>query len=164
MARINQEMVGRLNEQIGRELAASQQYLAMALYPQHRSLECLGSFFHRQADEERQHALKIAHYLLEVGARPLVPALSEPRNEFESLTDVVRTSLEQERAVSDVIHELVELAEQQHDHATRQMLAWFVEEQVEEEASFAKLLDVIEMSQNVLQVEHHVRHLLGAAE
>ena len=80
----------------------------------------------------------------------------------QDIKDIVQASLNQEQAVTAAIHELVDGALNAKDHATYQFLLWFVDEQVEEEASFGKLLDIIDMSENVLQVEHYVRHMADA--
>ena len=90
--------------------------------------------------------------------------MPEARPQFASALEAVQKALAWEQEVTRSFHRMAETALAEKDYTTFQFLQWFIEEQVEEEASFAKLLDVIEMSQNVLQVEHHVRHLLGAAE
>jgi ferritin len=162
MATVTVAMVKALNAQVGRELQASHNYLAMAVYLEGRSLEYLAAFFHRQSDEERAHAMKLVAYLQEVGQTPAIPALTRPKARYTSVADVFKTSLKQEQAVTRAIHELVDTAQGKKDYATFQFLQWFVTEQVEEESSFAKLIDVIEMSKNnVLQVEHYVRHMMG---
>ncbi len=161
MAQVTAAMVKALNAQVARELQASHNYLAMAVYLEGRSLQYLAAFFHRQAEEERGHAMKLVAYLQEVGQTPTIPALTRPKARYTSIDDVFKTSLRQEQAVTRAIHELVHTAQGKKDYATFQFLQWFVTEQVEEEASFGKLIDVIEMSQNVLQVEHYVRHMMG---
>ena len=162
MAKIQATMVDALNAQIVRELQASQNYLAMAVDLDARSLEHLAAFFYLQADEERAHALKIVRYLLEVGHRPAIPALEQPESAFGSLDFIVRRSLEQERVVTAAIHEIADAAVETRDHTTFQFLRWFVDEQVEEEATFCKLVDIVEMSNNPLQVEQYMRHMMGA--
>ena len=162
MAKIQAEMVNALNAQVARECQAAQNYLAMAVDLDGRSLEYLAAFFYAQSNEEREHAMKIVRYLLEVGERPVVPALDEPQGSFEGIEEITRASLEQEQAVTAAIHELADAAFEARDHTTQRFLDWFVTEQVEEEATFGKLLDIIGMSQNVLQVEHYVRHMMGA--
>lgn len=161
MARIEAEMVQQLNEQIGREFEASQQYLAMAVYLDGRSLENLARFFYLQADEERAHAMKIAQYLIEVGQEPRVPALPEPKASFDSPLEIAEASLAHERKVTDAIHELVDAATERRDHTTFQFLQWFVDEQVEEEATMDKLVDVIKAARDHIQVENYVRHMLA---
>lgn len=163
MAQINDSLVAAINEQIRREFQAAQNYLAMATHLEGKSLEYLAGFFYRQADEEREHAMKLVRYLLEVGRAPVIPALDAPAAEFGDIAEIFTASLAQEQAVTAAIHELVDMALEARDHATYQLLLWYVDEQVEEEAVFGKLQDVIGMAENVLQVEHYVRHM-GTAE
>lgn len=161
MARIGKAMVEALNEQIGREFQASQQYLAMAVHLDDLSLENLAGFFYRQAEEEREHAMKIVRYLAAVGARATVPALDEPKASFDSPEQVAKISLKQEKEVTDAIHALVDQALKAKDHATFHFLQWFVDEQVEEEDGFGRLVDIMEAARDMLQVENYVRHNLA---
>ncbi|NKB88697.1 MAG: ferritin [Acidobacteria bacterium] len=156
---INDTMTTALNDQVRREFQAAQNYLAMATHLDGKSLESLAAFFYRQADEEREHAMKLVQYLLDVGRSPSIPAIECPQADFCGAKEIVEASLAQEQSVTQAIHELVDEALTAKDHSTYQFLLWFVDEQVEEEATFGKLLDIIEMSENVLQVEHYVRHM-----
>lgn len=159
MAKIDAAMVTALNEQVRREFQAAQNYLAMATHLDGKSLEYVAGFFYRQADEEREHAMKIVRYLLEVGQAPVIPALAQPQADFGDLSEIADISLAQEQDVTAAIHDLADQALDRKDHATYQFLQWYVDEQVEEEAVFGKLQDIIEMSDNMLQVEHYVRHM-----
>lgn len=159
MPQLKPNVAEALNLQLGREFAAANQYLAMAVYFDSRSLDELAGFFYRQADEERMHGMKILRYLLDSGEAPTIPELPRPKNEFSSAEDVAVTSLEQERQVTAWVHELVDLAASERDHTTRNFLQWFVDEQLEEEATFGKLLDIIRMSDNILLVEQVVARL-----
>ncbi len=156
MAKLSSKMVEELNAQLGRELAAANQYLAMAIYLDERSLKELSNFFYLQADEEREHAMKFLHYLLHANAKPVVPAVPEPVADFESIEAIAQMGLDQEQEVTRCIHELVDLALSEKDHTTNRFLQWFVEEQLEEEASFNELLDVIRQTDNLLLVEQYV--------
>lgn len=156
MAKLSEKMVTELNAQLGRELSAANQYLAMAIYLDARSLKELSSFFYEQSDEERQHAMKFLHYLLNANAMPVIPAVPEPVAEFESIEQIAEMGLNQEQEVTRCIHELVDLALSEKDHTTNHFLQWFVEEQLEEEATFGELLDVIRQSENLLLVEQYV--------
>lgn len=156
MPKLSDKMVTELNAQLGRELSAANQYLAMAIYLDERSLKELSSFFYRQADEERAHAMRFLHYLLNADAKPVVPAIPEPVGDFESIEQIAEMGLNQEREVTRCIHELVDLALSEKDHTTNHFLQWFVEEQLEEEATFSELLDVVKQSENLLLVEQYV--------
>lgn len=156
MSKLSDKMVEELNAQLGRELFASHQYLAIAVHLDARSLKELSAFYYEQAEEERQHAMKFLHYLLQADAIPVVPALSGPEADFDNLEQIAELSLGYEQEVTRCIHELVDLALQEKDHTTNRFLQWFVEEQLEEEATFSELLDVVRQSENLLLVEQYV--------
>ncbi len=156
MPKLSSEMVEELNAQLGRELSAANQYLAMAIHLDQRSLKELANFFYLQADEEREHAMKFLRYLLQANDRPLIPSISEPVADFESLEQIAEMGLAQEQEVTRCIHGLVDLALSEKDHTTNRFLQWFVEEQLEEEATFSELLDVVRQSENLLLVEQYV--------
>ena len=164
MPKLSSKMVEELNAQMGRELSAANQYLAMAIHLDERSLKELSAFFYAQSEEERTHAMKFLHYLLQANEKPVVPAIPEPVAEFESLEKIAQMALAQEQEVTRCIHELVDLALKEKDHTTNHFLQWFVEEQLEEEATISELLDVIRQSENLLLVEQYVfRQKPGAA-
>ncbi|HEX9699143.1 MAG TPA: ferritin [Acidobacteriota bacterium] len=156
MPKLSDKMVDELNAQLGRELSASNQYLAMAIHLDDRSLKELAAFYYAQADEERGHAMKFLHYLLRADALPVVPAIPEPVREFKSLEQIAEMSLQREQEVSRCIHGLVDRALEEKDHTTNHFLQWFVEEQLEEEATFIELLDVIRQSENLMLVEQYL--------
>jgi ferritin len=156
MPKLSAKMVEELNAQLGREFSAANQYLAMAIYLDDRSLRELSGFFYRQSDEEREHAMKFVHYLLNANETPVIPEVPKPMADFESLEQIAQMGLEQEQEVTRCIHELVDLALSEKDHTTNHFLQWFVEEQLEEEATFSELLDVVRQSENLLLVEQYV--------
>ena len=156
MAKLSTKMVEELNAQMGRELSAANQYLAMAIHLDERSLRELANFFYAQADEERVHAMKFLRYVLQANEKPVIPAIPEPVADFESLEKIAKMGLAQEQEVTRCIHELVDLALSEKDHTSNRFLQWFVEEQLEEEATFSELLDVVRQSENLLLVEQYV--------
>src|SRR4028119_2081804 len=95
--------VERLNEQIGHELAASQQYLAIAVYYDDDTLPRLATFFYAQAMEERNHALMMVQYLLDAGAEAPIPGVAAPQNGFGDVVEPVELALAQEQRVSQQI-------------------------------------------------------------
>ena len=92
-----------LNEQIGRELAASQQYVAIAVYYDAETLPQLAQHFYRQAVEERNHAMMIVQYLLDAGEDVRIPGVAEPQNAFADAVAPIRLALEQEKRVTEDI-------------------------------------------------------------
>ena len=143
-----------LNEQIGRELAASQQYVAIAVWYDAQTLEQLASFFYRQAVEERNHAMMIVQYLLDAAEKVVIPGVPEPKNEFADAVEPVRLALEQERQVTEQISALVALAREEREMVGEQFLHWFLQEQREEVSTMSDLLAIVERGRdNLLLVE-----------
>jgi bacterioferritin B len=152
-----------LNEQIANEFAAHQQYVAAAVYYDAETLPRLAAFFYRQALEEREHAMMMIRYLLDVGEEVRIPDIKSQRTSFENGGAPVRMALEQERRVSEEIFALFELARELKDYRAEQFLQWFVKEQVEEVALMGDLLNVVERSrENLLLAEEYIsREKLG---
>jgi ferritin len=140
--------VTKLNEQIGYEFGASQQYVAAAVYYDSETLPRLAAFFYAQALEERNHAMMMVQYLLDAGVDPVIPGTSAPRGAFTDIVEPVAVALEQERRVSDQINELASIARRESDYASEQFMQWFIKEQVEEVASMSDLLRVVERSRD----------------
>jgi ferritin len=136
--------VKALEEQIGREFGASQQYLAVAVWYEDQTLPRLAGLFYAQAREERDHALMMVEYLLESELRPRIPGVSEPRGEFADFVEPVKIALEQERKVTAQISELAAIAREEGDYVSEQFMQWFLKEQVEEVDLFSSLHDVAE--------------------
>jgi bacterioferritin B len=152
-----------LNEQIANEFAAHQQYVAAAVYYDAETLPRLAAFFYRQALEEREHAMMMIKYLLDVGERVRIPDINAQQTSFDNGAAPVRMALQQEQRVSDEIFALFELARELKDYRAEQFLQWFVKEQVEEVALMSDLLNVVERSSdNLLLVEDYIaREKLG---
>ena len=155
---IKQRSVEAMNDQIQSEFLASAQYVAIAVYFDEEGLPDLAQFFYRQSEEERMHAMKFVHFLLETGAKPLIPGLPDIRNEFSSAEDAVGFALAQEEKVTDQISKLVRVAVEEHDYTSQNFLQWFVDEQVEEVDTMTTLLQTIRHANgNLLLVEDYVR-------
>src|ERR671923_63416 len=104
-----------LNEQIGREFGASQQYVAIAVYYDAETLPHLAAHFYRQAVEERNHAMMIVQYLLDADGPVAIPGIEAPRTNFSDPVAPVALALEQERAVTGQIVALARLAREEND-------------------------------------------------
>jgi len=152
-----------LNAQIANEFAASQQYVAAAVYYDAATLPRLAAFFYRQALEEREHAMMMIRYLLDVGEEVRIPDINAQQTSFADGSAPVRMALEQEQRVSDEIYSLFELARELKDYRAEHFLQWFVKEQVEEVALMSDLLNVVERSKdNLLLAEDFIaRESLG---
>jgi len=155
---LKQPVVDALNKQVVEEFTASLQYTAIALYFDRETLPELTNFFHIQANEEHEHAMKLLQYVNDAGGHPLVPATGEIKNRFETAEEAVQLALDQELKVTDQINNLVDIAEKEKDHLTRQFLQWFVTEQLEEVSSMSDLLRIVRRAgeTNLLLVEDYL--------
>jgi bacterioferritin B len=140
--------VEELSSQIGRELSASHQYLAVALYYDGQTLPQVAAFFYRQAMEERDHALMMVQYLLDAGEDVTLTAIDPPKSGFADIVEPVAIALEQERRVTDQISSLTGTAREANDFVSEQFMQWFLKEQVEEVATMSDLLAVAERSRD----------------
>ena len=140
---LKQPVVDALNAQVVEEFTASLQYTAIALYFDSETLPQLSNFFHHQAEEEHEHAMKLLNYVTEAGGQPIVPATKPVRNQFESVEDAVDLALQQELTVTDQINNLVGIAMKENDYLTHHFLQWFVTEQLEEVSSMGDLLNIV---------------------
>ena len=138
--------VERLGEQIAYEFAASQQYVANAVYYDSQTLPRLAAFFYAQAVEERNHAMMMVRYLLDADAEVVIPGVAAPETQFADLVAPVALALEQEKRVSDQIGALAAVAREESDYQSEQFVQWFLKEQVEEVATMSALLAVAERS------------------
>jgi bacterioferritin B len=153
-----------LNEQVSYEFAASQQYIAIAVYYDAETLPQLAAHFYRQAVEERNHAMIIVQYLLDANEKVVIPAVEAPQIEFGDAVAPVALALEQEKRVTEQIVDLVKLARDEGDLVGEQFLHWFLQEQREEVSSMNDLLQVVERGKdNLLLVEDHLARR-GSAE
>ena len=146
-----------LNEQVGYEFAASQQYIAIAVHYDRESLPELAATFYRQAVEERNHAMMIVQFLIDSDLPVRIPGVEAPKTEFGSATEPVALALEQEKRVTDQIVALVALAREEGNLVGEQFLHWFLQEQREEIASMSHLLATVERAgDNLLLVEEQL--------
>jgi bacterioferritin B len=147
-----------LNEQVGHEFAASQQYVAIAVYYDGETLPELAAHFYRQALEERNHAMMIVQYLLDAGHDVEIPGVDPPQTSFADVRAPVALALEQEKRVTEQIAELARLAREENDLVGEQFLHWFLQEQREEVASMSELLTIVERASesNILLAEEYL--------
>ena len=147
-----------LNEQVGYEFGASQQYIAIAVYYDSETLPLLAAHFYRQAVEERNHAMMIVQYLLDAGYDVVIPGLEAPQTEFSDVRAPVALALEQEKRVTEQISALAALAREEGDLVGEQFMHWFLQEQREEVSSMSDLLRIVEraLESNILLVEDYL--------
>ena len=149
--------IDKLNEQIGYEFAASQQYVAIAVHYDAQTLPRLAAVFYQQAVEERNHAMMLVQYLLDVGEQVQIPGVAEPKVSFGDIAEPVALALDQEKRVSSQISALAGAAREEGDYMGEQFMQWFIKEQVEEVSSMSDLLAVVERArENPMIVEEYI--------
>lgn len=150
-----------LNDQVGNEFGASMQYLSIAGYFQLQNLQLLSNLFFDQAEEEKEHAMKLVHYILDTRGELSIPPISEPKHTFKSAEEAVEAALNWEQEVTKQINDLMDIAVSDNDYLSQNMLQWFVDEQLEEINKMAQLLSVIQRAgeRNLLLVEAYLVHL-----
>jgi len=142
---ISQKLQKAINYQINRELFSEYYYLSMASYFNSTGLSGFENFFLVQVEEERFHAMKMYRFLNEKGGRVNLQAIEAPKTEFKSAMEVFELAYKHEQLVSGLINDLMDLAIKENDHAAKNFLNWFVEEQVEEEASMDTILNKLKL-------------------
>ena len=142
---MDKKLVEAINVQLNFEIESAHVYLAMQNYFANKSLRGFEHWFQIQFREELSHAQRFMDYLNDRGERVDIRGFANPKNEFESILEVLKISLNHEKEVTRRINELLDLAIKLNDHATASMLKWYNDEQVEEEANFSELIDKVEM-------------------
>ncbi|WP_019808728.1 ferritin [Saccharomonospora halophila] len=143
-----------LQAQIHNEFHAAQQYLALAVWFDNEDLPQLAKHFYRQSLEERNHALAMVRYMSDTEHAVEIPGISEVRNDFSEVRELVALALEQEKEVSAQITELARTARDEGDLIAEQFTQWFLKEQVEEVSQMSTLLTVVDRANGDLaQIE-----------
>lgn len=137
-------LIKAINQQVGNEFGASLQYVSIASYFAGEALTGLSRFFYRQADEEREHAMKFVKFVVDADGPLAIPPIPAPRSEFESARDAVQAALDWEKEVTQQIYGLVDIAREDSNYIAQRFLDWFVDEQFEEVNTMTELLQVVE--------------------
>ena len=162
---ISNKMNAAINQQIGNEFSASLQYVAVAFHFAADGLVALADHFYLQAQEERDHAMRFVRFLSDAGGKLEIPAIAAPRTGFTNVADAVKLALDSEVTVTHQINSLVDLALKESDHISRDVLSWFVKEQLEEVSSMDNLLKVVKLAgeNNLIHVEQYIKGLQAKA-
>jgi len=145
---ISQKMAARLNTQVMHEHFNSWSYMAIAYWFEKEGLKVFAKFFHKQADEECGHAEKIAKYLLDQGAAVVLAELDKPKTTFKNAKEAVEYFVQVEIKTTKMVHEIVDMATKEGDHATRDFIDWKVSEQVEEVATANELASMVKLTES----------------
>ncbi|MBB5037291.1 ferritin [Prosthecobacter dejongeii] len=143
---LNPKLTQLLNEQINNEMSSSYVYLAMAAWFEQTPYMGFASWMFNQSREETMHALKFYQYVVDRDAVVVLQPIAQPKATFESPIDVFEHSLKQEQLVTQQINDLYDVAEQVKDHSSKNLLLWFLNEQIEEEKTVRDMLDRLRLA------------------
>ncbi|MCS7119243.1 MAG: ferritin [Archaeoglobaceae archaeon] len=149
---LSEKIVKELNFQLNREIYSAYLYLSMSAYFESLNLRGFAKWMKVQWEEELMHAMKFFNYIVSRGGRVELYTIEAPQKDWKSPLDAFELALEHEKSVTKRIAHLVELAMSDKDHATFNMLQWFVNEQVEEENSFGDIVVKLKMASNDTRV------------
>jgi len=130
-----------LNDQIKYEAQASMQYLAMASWADANGYGGISNFFYSQSEEERLHMTKLVKFVNERSGEVVIPALDEPKIDFDSLQALFEKFLSSEIFVTEQINKVIYECLEKKDYNVHNFMQWYVTEQLEEEATARTLLD-----------------------
>jgi ferritin len=158
---ISKALVDAFNQQVGNEFGASMQYVSIAAHFQKTQLTLLAKLFFKQAEEEREHAMRFVKYLLDTKGELRIPAIPAATPTFPSAEAAVAAALSWEQEVTRQITALMDMAVKDNDYLAQSFLQWFIDEQLEEVVKMDRLLNVIRQSgeKNLLMVEAYLVHI-----
>ncbi|HUV64090.1 MAG TPA: ferritin [Sedimentisphaerales bacterium] len=145
---INKKMEEALNGQVNAELYSAYLYLSMESYFKSLNLNGFANWMRVQTQEEIVHATKIYDFINERGGRAILKAIEGPTTTWDSPRAVFEAAYKHEQKVTGLINDLVDLAIKEKDHASNTFLQWFVNEQVEEEASADQIVQQLKMMES----------------
>lgn len=161
---LSKSMEEALNRQINREFYSSYLYLAMSASCESMNMRGFAHWLKVQAKEEHAHAMKIYDYVIVRGGRIALEPIEAPRGKWTSVGKIFEEVYAHEQKVTGMINNLVDLAINEKDHASFEMLQWFVKEQVEEEAQSGEILSQIKIVGDVVGHLFYMDHHLGKRE
>ena len=138
---LSEKMLTALNDQITMELGSSHEYLAMAGWFEAQNLPGMANWMQAQSVEEREHGLKFFQFVVDRGDEVAIGALDAPRAEYGSALEVFSAALANEKKVTVAVNNLYGLANAEEEYEAIPLLTWFINEQVEEEATVDQVVE-----------------------
>ncbi len=142
---ISKKLQEGLIEQLNKEYHSAYIYLGMSVYCSKIGFNGSSNWFLMQYQEEVEHGMKLFRYLEDQDVNITLPDIKGVRVEYKSLLDAFEKSLAHEQYMTKSLNELSDLAMKEKDHATYNLLQWYVTEQVEEESSVKEIIDHIKL-------------------
>jgi len=142
---INARLEDVINNQINAELYSAYLYLSMSAYFDSINLPGFSNWMRIQFEEEQFHGMRFVNYLVSRGGRVKLDAIEKPQFEWKSALDVFEHTLEHEKHVTALLNNIAEIAEEEKDRPTRNLMIWFIDEQVEEEGNAEKIINELKL-------------------
>ena len=163
---ISEPMQEALSEQLNHEFHSAYLYLAMSAYCRHSGFDGAARWLEAQYEEEQVHATKIYNYLIEQGVQVELAGIDRPPADFGSLLGVFEASLKHERETTARLNDVSDQALSEKDHASYNLLQWFVNEQVEEEATVGGIIAKLRLVDNdgygLLMIDNELGSRVGS--
>ncbi len=141
---LSKKMYDVLNAQVNHELESEYVYLQLAAWSKAQNLEGFSTWMKHQAEEEREHAMKIHDFLIDNGHEVELTGIEKPKLNIKTPIDVFKASLKHEQKISKNIHDCYTAALAEKCYRSQVMLHWFIDEQLEEEATASSILEKLE--------------------
>ena len=142
---LSKKMEEALNAQVNAEFWSAYLYLSMSNHFAAAGNQGFANWFSIQFQEEQAHATIFMKYVLSCGGKVTLAPIAGVKTEWKSPLEAFEDTLAHERKVTALIHDLCVLADEEKDFGTANMLKWFVDEQIEEEANAQELIDSLKM-------------------
>jgi ferritin len=142
---LSQKLQDAFNAQINKELYSEYLYLSMAAYCYTLDLDGFANYFMVQTQEEHFHTMKMFNFVTDCGGKVILKPIAGPEVDFKSVVEIYEKTLAHEQFITKSINELTSLALKENDHASASFLKWFIDEQVEEEATVTKILSKLKL-------------------
>ena len=133
-----------INAQINAELWSAYLYLAMSMDAETKGYKGVANWFYVQFQEEQAHARIFMNYLNSRDAKVTLLPIAEVPATWDSILAMFKQTLEHEKKVTSLIHNLAAIANEDRDFASINRLVWFIDEQVEEEESARDMITAFE--------------------
>ena len=159
---LSDKLLKVLSEQIVAEYYSAYLYLAMSASADQMGLKGASHWLFCQAQEEMAHGTHIFEYVLERGAAPAFAAIDLPPASYKNINEIFEMVLTHEQKVTKMINAIATTAMAESDHACYQFMMWFVNEQVEEEATATEVLDKLKLCERSTGMTLTLDNELGA--
>lgn len=142
---LQESVLDLLNKQMAVEAHSSALYLSMSAWCYAQGLRGCGEFFRKQSDEEREHMLKIFHYITHAGALAVSPEVTDVTRTFDDLRSVLVMALNQEIQITENFNKMTEHCQKVRDFQTAKFIQWYLDEQYEEEQQARRCIEIFDL-------------------